>query len=339
MSRNAKKEDEKNDVNKHLPRYIQAKPWYYDSSKNEDALAHHRQSNKGNNLLDIENNNEPKIGLGIKDSFVQVNKGETLHRHRKPTCTNCGGYDHKKRDCLERPRKQNKKANTKDPAQSYVLDEGSLDWDARKDRWFGYSGKEYQDTLKQWEKKKRDAKISGVDANEKDYDTDEEIELQLLGLTEKKGNDTATSKGEFTSVRLREDKAAYLNDINSDKINYDPKSRLYKSDSLGTVDEESNMFRRKLTGEGAEFANLNKIARQNAKDEGIRDEVKDEKKVEHILVANPTKYDQMMKQMKSGKTDNNTPTNDEKSRSLEARKIQGTKQSKKSKRNLNSMYK
>lgn len=219
------------------------------------------------------------------------------------------------------------------------MDEKALDWDARKDRWFGYSGKEYDSTIAQWNRKKLSDKNDNGDTLNEKYDTDEEIELRLLGLDKKKGPSDASDKGEFTSVRLREDKAAYLNDINSPQIKYDPKSRLYKTDALGTVDEKSNMFRRKLTGEGAEFDDLNRIARQNAKEEGIRDEIKDEKKVEHILVANPTKYDQMMKQRKSEKNSDTTQAKKIKADQLEARKIEGTKQSKKSKRSLDSMYK
>ncbi|SMN21134.1 similar to Saccharomyces cerevisiae YDR088C SLU7 RNA splicing factor [Maudiozyma saulgeensis] len=340
--KNAKKE------NQHLPRYITSKPWYYNGDKSEDYLSHHRQSHNEGNLLDIENNNEAKHGLGIHDTFINNNKGiNQKKRTGKPTCTNCGSFDHIKKDCMERPRKmqQIKNMASRIPLNGQVMNDKEMDWDARKDRWFGYSGKEYNDTLAKWEANKIQGKNSSNNNNQGDnqgeYDTDEEVEYTKLQLGNyKRIKESENKEKGSTAIRIREDKAAYLNDLNSETTNYDPKSRLYKDNNLGAVDEKSNMFRRHLTGEGLEFDELNQMARSNARKEGIRDEVKNVKKVEHVLIANPTKYEQMMRNEKSMKLNGqNTTTNEPNIGKGEAKKNKGKKQDKKSMDQLRSMYK
>lgn len=121
------------------------------------------------------------------------------------------------------------------------------------------------------------------------------LELYKDSVGSLKKDDADNSQLYRTSTRLREDKAAYLNDINSTESNYDPKSRLYKTETLGAVDEKSKMFRRHLTGEGLKLNELNQFARSHAKEMGIRDEIEDKEKVQHVLVANPTKYEYLKK--------------------------------------------
>ena len=126
-----------------------------------------------------------------------------------------------------------------------------------------------------------------------------------------------------------------MNDINSTESNYDPKSRLYKSETLGSVDEKSKMFRRHLTGEGLKLSELNQFARSHAKEMGVRDEVEDKEKIQHVLVANPTKYEYLMK--KQEQEDANEPKTVSVSE-LEAKKVDGTKQSEEQRKRLRDLY-
>lgn len=167
--------------------------------------------------------------------------------------------------------------------------------------------------------------------------------MMKLGLTPKDLEQNI--KG--SSVRLREDKAAYLKDIYSSTTNYDPKSRLYKSDDLGSIDEHSNMFLRHLTGEGKELSDLNKFARENAKESGIRDELVDADKVNHVLVANPTKLEVLRKQKELDSLKLTEEQNRQEQRKLKrkakllkkkAKKPKGTPQSDSTKAQLMDMY-
>ncbi|QLQ82059.1 hypothetical protein HG537_0G03140 [Torulaspora globosa] len=323
--------------NVHIPRYIKNQPWFYQDTKKEEAendyLVHHRQLKKGG-ALDIDNNSEPKLGLGIKDEFETVQVVRTSKRGGN-RCGNCGSVGHSRRDCLERARKVPRLVGDTGGVISVRKEaDGSLDWDARKDRWFGYTGKEYDEVLKKWENRRETA----TQADEEWWDTDEEVELTKLGLYKDTGGvlraeEFGNTKLQRASVRLREDRAAYLNDLNAEEIKYDPKSRLYKTESLGSVDEESKMFRRHLTGEGKALDELNRFTRAHARKEGIRDEIESDAKVKHVLIANPTKYERMLKQEQSKE-----PPKVGKITDLEARKSTGTAQSAQTKQELKDLY-
>ncbi|QHS72306.1 mRNA splicing protein SLU7 [Saccharomyces paradoxus] len=352
--------------NIHIPRYIRNQPWYYkDTTKKQedeetsnigtstakegeksDYLVHHRQKAKGG-ALDIDNNSEPKIGMGIKDEFKLIKPQGITARdsHSLTFCRNCGEIGHKEKDCMERPRKAQKvmpDLNSKKANGTVLVRATDDDWDSRKDRWYGYSGKEYNELISKWE---RDRKINIIakDKSQTDetlWDTDEEIELMKLELYKDsvgslKKDDSDNSQLYRTSTRLREDRAAYLNDINSTESNYDPKSRLYKTETLGAVDEKSKMFHRHLTGEGLKLNELNHFARSHAKEMGIRDEIEDKEKVQHVLVANPTKYEYLKKKREQeGSREPKVVSIGE----LEAKKVSGTKQSEEQRKQLKDLY-
>lgn len=378
MNNNRNNQRKKKPVNKkeneHIPRYIKSQPWFYNDDKkkrnpegefkedekeeDKDYLIHHRQTKKGN-ALDIDNNAEPKVGVGILDTFQEVIiskfKEKFTEGKNNKLCQNCGSVGHLQRDCLERPKKirknevdpftvSTKTGRSTDGVVISVRDgENNGDWDAKQDRWFGYSGKEYEQVLKKWEDDKLDN--GNKNNNEKrEWDTDEEIELTKLGLYkddvgELKMDDSNNSELTRASVRLREDKASYLNDVHSSEIKYDPKSRIYKSDDLGTVDEKTNMFRRHLTGEGLQLTELNKFVRENAKKSGIKDEVEDPSKIDHVLVANPTKYEQMLQSDKiQEEADASKKVKLVQFKDLEATKLTGSLQSKKAREELRDLY-
>lgn len=321
--------------NVHIPRYIKNQPWYYQDSKNEeeqkdDYLVHHRQLKKGG-TLDIDNNSEPKVGRGISDEFETVKLGKRGGRR----CENCGASGHNRRDCLEPARKVPRSVANSGPVLQVRKDTSeSSDWDARKDRWFGYTGKEYDEVLKQWSARRKTTE----QPEEELWDTDEEVELTKLGLYKDtsgllKQDDSNNTALHRASVRLREDRAAYLNDVHSQEIKYDPKSRLYKSEELGSVDEDSHMFRRHLTGEALALDELNKFAGAHAKKMGVRDEVESDSKVRHVLIANPTKYEQMMREERNKK-----PPRQASIKELQAKKSKGTAQNRKTKQDLQDLY-
>ncbi|CCF55684.1 hypothetical protein KAFR_0A02480 [Kazachstania africana CBS 2517] len=326
--------------NEHIPRYIKTKPWYYNDSKSEDYLIHHRQKHgKDNNSIDIDHNDEPKIGLGIEDRFISMKR--SYKKNKSNICENCGSEGHSRRDCLEKPRKLQSRIEGEN-IEVKVRDDDNLDWDAKNDRWFGYAGKEYDETLQSWREKRDRNMILDNQDKESTWDIDEEVELFKLGLQRDSAGKLREERNgkagaSVTSVRLREDKAAYLKDIHSDEINYDPKSRLYKSQELGTVDEKSKMFRRKLVGEGLELEKLHKFSRDYAKSVGIRDEREDKKKIEHVLIANPTKYEQLMKQQKSIEQEKANKNKVDIS-TLQAQKLHGTKQSEEDKKQIMDLY-
>ncbi|SCU87414.1 LAFA_0E06590g1_1 [Lachancea sp. 'fantastica'] len=324
----------KKQENAHIPKYIKDQPWFYKdttaSTDNEDYLAHHRRSKTSDKDLDIDNNAEPKVGRGISDAFEQLPSARPQNSlvSSDDSCRNCGMRGHRARDCLEAPKKRRAYASNVHTTQAERRTGSNDNWDARKDRWYGYEGKEYETVLrKSQEQTVKEQTETSQDADE--IDTDEEIELLKLGLYKqevsgKVAQDDAQGSKLRASVRLREDRAAYLKDIGSDTLNYDPKSRLYKSDALGEIDPESKMFHRHLTGESVELSQLNRFAREQTLKSGIRDEIENAAKTKHVLVANPTKYELLMRKKALPEQD---ISSDDSHKDKSAKKITGTKQS------------
>lgn len=298
----------KKNENEHIPQYIKAQPWYYKDSNKDDV------DKESEDYLKHHRQHYSENTLNINDN-EEPEIGQGINDVYEEVIDD------------GQPKLKRRKDDRKN-------------WDARNDRWYGYEGKEYDEVLKSWQEKQ---KLTEKEEEDIHYDTDEEIELRKLGLTRKDLQQTI--KG--SSVRLREDKAAYLKDIRSETINYDPKSRLYKSEDLGTIDEHSNMFLRHVTGEGKEMTELNRFARENAKKQGIRDELQDQEKVNHVLVANPTKLEQLKKNedqliqeklKEQKKQEQKTKQKLKKMAKKKAKKSKGTPQSQETKNKLMDMY-
>lgn len=273
--------------NPHIPKYIKDAPWYSDKQpdeQNDDYLAHHRSG------VESRPNNEARVGGGIDDALI-VNddvgdfKVEFKRRRKKGGCTNCGAMDHVKKDCLERPGRSVKKGKEGGNVGVKVgVRNDNVDYDGKRDRWFGYDASEYVEQAKKWQEKKDEE--DKLKTDERQWDTDEEIELKELGLwDEDLKEDVKKAEGEKI-VRLREDRAVYLEDIRNDNINYDPKSRILKDDSRGSNDENGRYVRH-LTGEAAEFERTKKFA-WDEKKRGLGND---------NFVANPTLADRKIKEL------------------------------------------
>ena len=88
-------DEEGKDINPHIPQYISDAPWY--TEPKGPTLKHQRPQE------------ERQIKYsGIDDWYRKgVNREKVATRYRKGACENCGAMTHKKRDCLERPRRVN----------------------------------------------------------------------------------------------------------------------------------------------------------------------------------------------------------------------------------------
>merc|ERR1711913_16185 len=74
-------------------------------------------------------------------------------KYRKGACENCGAVTHKKRDCLERPRK----IGAKYSGANFAPDESlqpklALDFDGKRDRWNGYNPDEHREVIEEFKK-------------------------------------------------------------------------------------------------------------------------------------------------------------------------------------------
>ena len=129
------------DINPHIPQYISDAPWYLDPKG--PTLKHQRQQ-------------EEKIRKfsAITEWYNRgVDKTKVATKYRKGACENCGAMTHKKKDCLDRPRK----IGAKFTGANFAPDEHSQptlshDWEMKRDRWNGYDAREYKEVIDEHKK-------------------------------------------------------------------------------------------------------------------------------------------------------------------------------------------
>eukprot|EP00045_Choanoeca_perplexa_P017789 m.266908 g.266908 ORF g.266908 m.266908 type:complete len:562 (+) comp17631_c0_seq2:62-1747(+) len=258
----ALQDEDGKDINPHIPQYITNVPFFYGDLG--PTLSHQRVQ------PDQEKHYDPltkKVKRGLK-------KGPRATRFRKGACTNCGAMTHKRADCLERPRKLGAKFTGKNiAADEYLPEELHQTFDGKRDRWQDYDGSEYQQVLREHElieaekrkqklemlkKQAEDAKFKVVEeapkeatdpledqaSDDSDDDGKEEDELRYSESADMAGSKVdMRSRMTVRNLRLREDTAKYLLNLDVNSAHYDPKSRAMRANPLkGTSKEKGGMY-------------------------------------------------------------------------------------------------
>lgn len=215
MSRNPPppQQNTNNGRNEYIPQYISAKPFYAeDLLQDTEYLSHQRSKAEQKDTLD-------------KAKWYSRGRttGPAATKFRKGACENCGAMTHKTKECLSRPRKQGAKWSGRDIQADEVVEDVKLGWDAKRDRWNGYDVRQYDAVVKDYEEmeglRKAAASKSPLpddQAEQPDPDGDHYAEETDMG----RNQPTSTRQ-----LRLREDTAKYLLDLNLDSAKYDPKTR------------------------------------------------------------------------------------------------------------------
>jgi hypothetical protein len=216
--------------------YISKAPWYLDTGG--PSLAHQRRVDK------VETS-------GIDDQFDRGAKlGPAATKYRKGACENCGAMTHKKKDCLERPRKKGAKFTGKDIQADEVLAQAPAGYDAKRDRWNGYDPANHKQIYDEYEEieearaKAREEEIDsrmatdlatvkkvakaggGTNAEFGSSDEEDEDEDKYADAADAVGQklDTKT-RITVRNLRIREDTAKYLINLDPESAHYDPKTR------------------------------------------------------------------------------------------------------------------
>nr|CAY54165.1 unnamed protein product [Heliconius melpomene] len=209
------------DINPHIPQYISSAPWYYGTAG--PTLKHQRPQ-------------EDREGQFTKlDTYY--NKGVTATvstKYRKGACENCGAMTHKKKDCLERPRKIGAKFTSAGIASDEFNQPNlNLSYDGKRDRWNGYDPEQHKAILEEYQKveeAKRELRAKKLEqdptATEDDEDLEGEDEDKYVDEVDMPGT-KVDSKQRITvrNLRIREDTAKYLRNLDLNSAYYDPKTR------------------------------------------------------------------------------------------------------------------
>ena len=250
------------DINPHIPSYIAQAPWYLDIT--HPTLKHQRVKEKGANRFD------EWYARGVK-------AGSAATKFRKGACENCGALTHKTRDCLERPRKLGAKWSGKDIAQDEVIQNVDLGFEAKRDRWNGYEPAEHMRHIAEWElidaaRKKfreqeaaRKMKEGGGEDDAVGDSSDEDDEDKYAEATDMPGQKVdQKTRTTVRNLRIREDKAKYLLNLDVNSAYYDPKTRSMRDNPIQHADPHDLAYAGdnfvKYTGDAPKMAELQRFA-------------------------------------------------------------------------------
>ncbi|KAJ5668260.1 uncharacterized protein N7477_006830 [Penicillium maclennaniae] len=237
--------------NEYIPSFISKKPFYVDDDSGNDYLEHQR------------------LNKTTQDQSKWYDRGKragpAATKYRKGACENCGAMTHKTKECLSRPRKQGAKWTGKNIEADEVIQKVDMGWDAKRDRWNGYDASEYRQVVDEYEElesMKRSAK-EGADLK-KLMDGDDENEGLEEDIRYAEESDMGRQQSTATrNLRIREDTAKYLLNLDLDSAKYDPKTRRMvdmgaQDDQASALVAEENFVR--ASGDAAEFEKAQQYA-------------------------------------------------------------------------------
>lgn len=238
--------------------YISQAPWYLDTGA--PSLNHQRRPEYDNSSNKLDN----WYDRGAK-------AGPAAKKYRKGACENCGAMTHKKQDCLERPRKKGAKYTNKNIQADEVIQDVATGYDAKRDRWNGYDAAEHKQIYDEYaaveaaRQKMREeeidnqtttdlaavrkvAKAGRSDAKEidpdfgssEDEDADEDKYADAADAVGQKLD--AKTRITVRNLRIREDTAKYLINLDPESAYYDPKTRSMRDAPLKNVAPEDVSF-------------------------------------------------------------------------------------------------
>ena len=280
-------DEEGKDINPHIPQYISATPWYFGAQG--PTLKHQRPQPE-----------KQKQFSGIDEWYNRgVDASKVVSKYRKGACENCGAMTHKRKECMERPRKIGAKFTNADIApDEFTQPELSMDYDGKRDRWAGYDPSEHRAIVEEYQKieeakrQMRAEKLNAEENDEQDSDKDEDKYVDEVDMPGTK----VDSKQRITvrNLRIREDTAKYLRNLDPNSAYYDPKTRSMRDNPyVGTE--------REVDYKGENFARFSGDTQMHANAQLFAWEAH-ERGVDVHLLAEPTKLE-LLKQEYDKKRD------------------------------------
>ncbi|KAF5380599.1 hypothetical protein D9615_004581 [Tricholomella constricta] len=238
--------------------YISQAPWYLDTGA--PSLSHQRRPDYDSsaNKLDEWYDRGAKAGPAAK-------------KYRKGACENCGAMTHKKVDCLERPRKKGAKFTNSNIQADEVIQEVASGYDAKRDRWNGYDPAEHKAIYDEY------AAVEAARQKMREEEIDNQTTTDLAAVRkvakagkgegkngdadfgssdeedadEDKYADAADAVGQkldaktritVRNLRIREDTAKYLINLDPESAYYDPKTRSMRDAPNKNIPPEEARF-------------------------------------------------------------------------------------------------
>ncbi|PPD81352.1 hypothetical protein GOBAR_DD21717 [Gossypium barbadense] len=220
----AEVDEDGKEINPHIPQYMSSAPWYLNAER--PSLKHQRKWKS-----------DPNYTKSWYDRGAKIFQAE---KYRKGACENCGAMTHDAKSCMERPRKKGAKWTNMHIAPDEKIETFELDYDGKRDRW----NDDDNDELKVDEAK-----------------VDESKQMDFAKVEKRVRTTGGGSTGTVRNLRIREDTAKYLLNLDVNSAYYDPKTRSMREDPLPDADpnekfyEGDNQYR--MSGQALEFKQLN----------------------------------------------------------------------------------
>ena len=259
--------------NEYIPSFISKKPFYIDDETTANDYLEHQRLHKAEKS-DI-----------TKWYDRGKRAGPAATKYRKGACENCGAMTHKTKECLSRPRKQGAKWTGKNIEADEVLQNVELGWDAKRDRWNGYDPTEYRQVVEEFEQLENIKQSTKAERGEDEEDDEGKNEEARYAEESDMGRQQSTAT---RNLRIREDTAKYLLNLDLDSAKYDPKTRRMvdagasEDDAAALVAEEDFV---RSSGDAAEFERAQRYAWES----------QEQGKPQIHLQANPTSGEVMRK--------------------------------------------
>lgn len=268
----AEVDEDGNEINPHIPQYMSSAPWYLNAEK--PSLKHQR------NWKSDPNYTKSWYDRGAK--LFQANK------YRKGACGNCGAMTHDKKSCMERPRSVGAKWTNTNIAPDEKVESFELDYDGKRDRWNGYDPSTYTRVIADYEAREearkkylkeqqlnkleekdgeQDGENVGSEEDEEDglkideAKVDESSQMDFAKVEKRVRTTGGGSTGTVRNLRIREDTAKYLLNLDVNSAYYDPKTRSMREDPLPDADPNDKFYvgdnQNRLSGQALEFKQLN----------------------------------------------------------------------------------
>ncbi|KAG5567423.1 hypothetical protein RHGRI_002837 [Rhododendron griersonianum] len=269
----AEVDEDGKEINPHIPQYMSSAPWYLNSER--PSLKHQRKWKS-----------DPNYTKSWYDRGAKIYQAD---KFRKGACENCGAMTHDLKSCMERPRRVGAKWTDKNIAPDEKIETFELDYDGKRDRWNGYDAASYAYVIERYEARDESRKkylkeqqlkkleekngnesgedeVSDEDDNEDDLKVDEakvdESKQMDFAKVEKRVRTTGGgSTGTVRNLRIREDTAKYLLNLDVNSAHYDPKTRSMREDPLPDMDPNEKFYagdnQNRVSGQALEFKQLN----------------------------------------------------------------------------------
>ncbi|XAR56547.1 hypothetical protein NMG60_11037079 [Bertholletia excelsa] len=196
---------------------------------------------------------------------------------------------HNVKSCMERPRKVGAKWTDKNIAPDEKIENFELDYDGKRDRWNGYDFANYAYVIERYEardaarrkylkeqqlkkleeKNNKNNEESGASDDEENEDplkvdeakVDESKQMDFAKVEKRVRTTGGGSTGTVRNLRIWEDTAKYLLNLDVNSAYYDPKTRSMREDPLPDMDPNEKFYagdnKNRISGQALDFKQLN----------------------------------------------------------------------------------